>query len=312
MVGLSSEQLPGYRALAAGGGLGERAAAARKLLAPCVLCPRECGVDRLGGETGFCRGGVRAKLSSAGPHFGEEEPLVGRGGSGTIFLAHCNLRCLFCQNYDISHLGYGREVSAPELAKAMLELQAIGCHNINFVTPTHYMPQLLEALEYAVEEGLTLPIVWNCGGYESPAALELLDGVVDIYLPDMKYSEAEVSAELAQAPDYPERMFAAVAEMYRQVGDLEEDEQGIARRGLLVRHLVLPEGLAGTAKIAEFLAQLSPRTYVNIMGQYHPCYQAHQHAALGRPVTAAEYREAVRLAREAGLERLDERAPFWL
>jgi len=255
-----------------------------------------------------CRAGADAVVASYGPHFGEEPPLVGTGGSGTIFLANCNLRCIFCQNYDISHGGQGVSVTPKELAGMMLALQRIGCHNINFVTPTHYMPQILDGIRIAVENGLSVPIVWNCGGYESLEALRLLDGVVDIYMPDVKYDDAEVAARLsgvrAEGPaSYPAAVRAAVREMHRQVGDLVLDERGIAVRGLLVRHLVLPNGLAGTAGVVQFLAELSRDTYVNIMDQYRPCFRAGEVPDIARRIHPEEYREAVELARQAGLHR---------
>lgn len=245
-------------------------------------------------------------VSSFGPHFGEESPLVGSCGSGTIFFTNCNLRCLFCQNYDISHLGRGEEVSGGQLAAIMLNLQRSGCHNVNLVSPTHFVPQILEALCMAAEEGLRLPLVYNTGGYESSETLALLDGVVDIYMPDAKYWGPEVARLLSEAPDYPEVMRQALKEMHRQVGDLAIDGLGIARRGLLVRHLVLPEGLAGTREVMNFIAkEISPNTYVNVMAQYRPCYRAQEIPELRRPISPEEYRQAVEGALGAGLHRLD-------
>lgn len=296
---------PAYLALVESGELAERVEALRELMAPCRLCPRRCHVNRTAGETGFCRAGPEPMISSYGPHFGEEAPLVGVGGSGTIFLTHCNLGCVFCQNYDISREGLGHTVSIAEVAQIMLELQERGCHNVNLVTPTHYVPVLVEALGLAAQNGLRLPVVYNCGGYESLEALQLLDGIIDIYMPDAKYADPAVSAELSGAADYPQRVRVALAEMYRQVGPLQLDERGIAVRGLLVRHLVLPEGLAGTARVMQFLARLDREMYVNVMAQYHPCYRAHEHARIARRITAEEYEAAVRAAREAGLHRLD-------
>ncbi|MGQ9523470.1 MAG: radical SAM protein [Armatimonadota bacterium] len=233
---------------------------------------------------------------------------MGTHGSGTIFLANCNLRCIFCQNYDISHGGRGVSVTPKELAGMMLALQRIGCHNINFVTPTHYMPQILAAIDVAVQNGLSVPIVWNCGGYESLEALRLLDGVVDIYMPDVKYDSGDVAARLSGVPSsgpasYPEAVRAAVREMHRQVGDLVLDQRGIAVRGLLVRHLVLPNGLAGTAGVMRFLAELSRNTYVNVMDQYRPCFRAGDVPEIARRLTPDEYQEAMELARQAGLHR---------
>ncbi len=247
-------------------------------------------------------------VSSFNPHFGEEAPLVGWGGSGTIFLTSCNLRCVFCQNYEISHRMEGEEVEAKDLAAMMVRLQAMGCHNINFVTPTHQVPQILEALALAVPGGLRVPLVYNCGGYEAVPTLRLLDGIVDIYMPDFKFADPGPAATYADAPDYPEVAKAAMREMHRQVGDLVLDQRGVARRGLLVRHLVMPGGLAGTRAVMRFLAQeISRNTYVNIMAQYRPCGLAHQYPAIHRGITAAEYREAVAAAMAEGIHRLDKR-----
>lgn len=298
---------PCYLGLLSSGELAARAGALRELLRPCRLCPRECGVDRLAGEPGFCRSGSAATVASFGAHFGEEAPLVGCRGSGTIFLSGCNLGCVFCQNYHISHRAAGTQLSPERLAMLTLELQARGCHNPNFVTPTHFAPQIVEGIALAAEKGLRLPIVWNCGGYESLEAIRLLDGIVDIYMPDAKYAESEASGRLSAAPDYPQRMMAALGEMHRQVGDLELDANRIARRGLLVRHLVLPGGLAGTDRVMQFLAGLSRDTYVNLMAQYRPCFRAREHAEIARPITGAEYAAAVQAAFNAGLYRLDER-----
>lgn len=232
--------------------------------------------------------------------------MVGRSGSGTIFFTYCNLKCIFCQNYTISQLGEGNEVGRGELAEMMLSLQARGCHNINLVSPTHVVPFILEALELAAGKGLQIPIVYNTGGYDSVVTLRLLDGVVDIYMPDMKYSDARVAEQLSGIKNYPKVNRAAVREMHRQVGDLQIDEEGVARRGLLVRHLVLPEHLAGTAEIISFLArEISPHTYLNIMAQYHPSYRAQTVPALSRAVNRDEFREAIELARQQGLYRLD-------
>lgn len=284
--------------------LTERVAEAMARLEKCDLCPRECGVDRLTGERGYCGGGAVAEISSAGPHYGEEPPLVGRGGSGTIFLTHCGLRCVFCQNDDISHDGRGREVDAEELARVMVELQRHGSHNINLVTPTHYLPQILDALDLAAGLGLELPLVWNCGGYEKVGALSLLDGIVDIYMPDVKFSGAGPAGRYCDAPDYWERARSTLREMHRQVGDLAVDSEGLARRGLLVRHLVLPGSQAGTEEVAAFLAQeISTETYVNVMDQYRPCCRAREFPEIARPVTPAEYEEALRSVRGQGLHR---------
>jgi putative pyruvate formate lyase activating enzyme len=290
--------------------LANRASALRELLRSCRLCPRSCGADRLAGEVGVCAVAAGPIVSSYGPHFGEEPPLVGRSGSGTIFLTHCNLKCIFCQNYDISHLGQGRPVSPEAVAQMMLSLQQKGCHNINWVTPTHQVPMLVHALQIALREGLHLPIVYNCGGYESLEVLRLLDGIVDIYMPDAKYGDNAVGRQLSGVPDYWDRCREALAEMHRQVGDLQVDPDGIAARGLLVRHLVLPEAMAGTGTIMAFLASLSPDTYVNVMAQYRPQYRAHEVPAIARPLTAAEFRRAVQTTLDAGLSRLDQRRPL--
>jgi putative pyruvate formate lyase activating enzyme len=287
--------------------LAERAAALQELMRACRLCPRACGVDRLGGELGACRTGERPVVSSYGPHFGEERPLVGRRGSGTIFLTHCNLRCIFCQNYDISQLGDGRVTTAERVAEMMLELQQQGCHNINWVSPTHQVCALVEATAIARRRGLHVPIVYNCGGYESVETLELLDGIVDIYMPDAKYGDNEVGRLLSGVPDYWDRCREALAEMHRQAGDLRADSQGIATRGLLVRHLVLPEEMAKTTVVMEYLASLSRDSYVNVMAQYRPAHRAREVAAISRAVTRDEFRSAVQAALDAGLHRLDER-----
>jgi putative pyruvate formate lyase activating enzyme len=289
----------------------ERIEKALALLQSCTLCPRFCRVSRLEGEKGTCRAGRLPEVSSYSPHFGEERPLVGLHGSGTIFLTHCNLRCRFCQNYSISHLGEGHEVSSERLARMMLELQRLGCHNINFVTPTHYVPQILEALPAAIQKGLHVPLVYNSSGYDSVTTLKLLDGVFDIYMPDIKFAGSAPAEEYCRAADYPEVARQAIKEMHRQVGDLVLDERGIARRGLLVRHLVLPDGLAGTSEVIRFLAdEVSPDTYLNIMDQYYPCGDISPRSPLGRRINAAEYEDALGAARQAGLTRLDKRERF--
>jgi putative pyruvate formate lyase activating enzyme len=297
--------IPAYLKLPSGV-LAEKVRAAEAILKNCTLCPRECRVDRTAGKRGFCRTGDKPFVSSWGPHFGEERPLVGMHGSGTIFFGYCNLGCLFCQNYTISHLGEGSDMSFEKLAEVMLELQGRGCHNINLVTPTHQMPMILRSLLIASEKGLTIPIVYNCGGYESLEAVKLLDGVVDIYMPDFKYADPEMSFKYSRAKDYPSVAKAVIKEMHRQVGDLVLDENGIALRGLLIRHLVLPEGIAGTREVVRFIAgEISKNTYVNIMDQYRPCYKAFDHPPLDRRITGKEFAEAVKLALEAGLTRLD-------
>jgi putative pyruvate formate lyase activating enzyme len=250
--------------------------------------------------------GADPVVSSAGPHYGEEAPLVGFGGSGTIFLANCNLACVFCQNYDISHQGAGSPASPATVAHTMLALQGRGCHNINFVTPTHVVPQLLEAIALAAEQGLGVPLVYNCGGYESIDTLRLLDGVIDIFMPDLKYTDAEVGQRLSGIPDYPQVAMAALKEMHHQVGDLVCEERGIAQRGMIIRHLVLPNDLAGTRDAARFIArELSPDAYVNIMAQYRPCFRARDYPEIARPLHRAEFADAMRMAREEGLRRFD-------
>ncbi len=280
------------------------------ILDDCRLCPRCCKVNRAKGELGKCKTGRKAVVSSFGPHFGEEAPLVGGGGSGTIFFTYCNLRCCFCQNYSISQLGEGHEVSAKEVAGMMLSLERGGCHNINFVSPTHVVPQILEALEIAVEAGLSVPLVYNSGGYDSVETLKLLDGIFDIYMPDMKYSDQQNARRLSGVEHYPEVNRAALKEMYRQVGDLQLDAAGVAIKGLLVRHLVLPNGLAGTAEACRFLSQeISTNTYLNLMAQYRPCFKASDVPELARPIAREEFTEAVKIARSFGLHRLDRIEP---
>jgi putative pyruvate formate lyase activating enzyme len=299
-----------YLELYHNGKLAERVEAARALLKNCQVCPRHCGINRLADETGKCHTGKLAVVSSYGPHFGEEAPLVGKYGSGTIFFTNCNLKCLFCQNYSISQLGDGTEVTKEELARMMLALQARGCHNINFVSPTHVVPQILEGLEIAINLGLRLPLVYNSGGYDSAETLDILDGIVDIYMPDMKYSDEKIAEELSGIKNYPTINQAALTEMHRQVGDLQIDEDGIAVRGLLIRHLVLPHGLAGTKEIMKFIAEdISLNSYVNVMAQYHPCYKAFQIPQLAGPLSKQEFLEAIELAKRAGLNHMDRSYP---
>jgi len=301
-MSISGTRPPSYLSLHRTGRLSRRIEKARSILRKCTLCPWRCGVDRLAGERGFCRIGATARVASYAPHFGEESPLVGRRGSGTIFLAGCNLRCLFCQNFDISQMDEGQDVGAEELSGMMISLQRQGCHNINFVTPTHVVPPILEALSLAVDRGLVIPLVYNCGGYESVATLALLEGVFDIYLPDMKYADERVAQELSGPKDYVAAARRALREMYRQVGDLETDEEGIALRGLMVRHLVLPGNLSGTREVLGFIArELSTETYVNLMDQYRPCFKAQGHPSLGKRVGREEMTAAYAAARELGL-----------
>ncbi len=299
---------PAYRRMLRTGELAARAEQAQAALRDCTLCAWECHVDRTQ-RVGVCRTGTEAIVSSAFPHMGEEDPLRGWNGSGTIFFAHCNLRCQFCQNFDISQEGKGQPVSVEHLAALMLRLQEMGCHNINFVSPSHVIAPIIAAVSIAAQAGLSIPLVYNTGGYDSLDGLALLDGIIDIYMPDMKYADPALARRYSRVRDYPARNQAAVREMHRQVGDLQIDEQGLATRGLLVRHLVLPEGIAGTAEIVRFLAEeISPHTYINVMGQYHPEWHVRERqiAPLNRPVTRAEVEEAEALARQAGL-RLDRR-----
>lgn len=291
----------GYVELHERGELERRAALLKEMLEPCSLCPRECGALRRSGRRGECGAGENIEISSFGPHFGEEAPLVGSGGSGTVFFAFCSLRCVFCQNHEISRGRHKYTVTAAELAGIMLELQRRGCANINLVTPTHYTPQIVEALLIAAEGGLRLPLVYNCGGYERVEILRLLRGIVDIYMPDIKYAEEQIARKYSEVRDYPQKVRQAVKEMHDQVGDLQLDEKGVALKGLLIRHLVLPEGLAGTAGLMEFVArELSPRSWINIMDQYHPACLAHRHPEINRRITRREYLEALAAAGKAG------------
>lgn len=298
---------PAYLRLLRNGELARRVAEALSRLAACDGCARACRVNRRRGELGACHTGERARVSSYGSHHGEEKPLRGWRGSGTIFFARCNLRCRYCQNYDISQTDVGEEVEPEELASMMLRLQAAGCHNINLVSPSHVAAQILAAVLVAAQAGLRLPLVYNTGGYDSLSTLELLDGVVDIYMPDMKYADAGIAERYSQVPNYPEVNRAAVREMHRQVGDLHIDVNGLATRGLLVRHLVLPGDLAGTAQVVRFLAdEISRATYLNVMDQYRPAYCAEGCPELNRRISREEFQAAVRLAQEAGLSRLDD------
>lgn len=271
----------------------ERIERALSLLESCEVCPHRCGVNRLKGELGFCKTGKNAIVDSYFPHRGEEKPIRGYRGSGTVFFSYCNMRCVYCQNYQISQLGEGREVSPEELAEIFLELQAMGCHNLNLVTPSHVVPQILSALYLAVKKGFRLPIVYNTSSFDSLESLKLLEGIVDIYLADLKYADREIARRYSKVKNYPEVAMAAIREMHRQVGDLTLDERGIAIRGLLIRHLVLPNGLAGTEKVAEFLGSLSKNMAVNVMDQYYPSYMAWKYPELSRRITQREYHQAL-------------------
>jgi putative pyruvate formate lyase activating enzyme len=299
-----------YLQLAESGELAKRVRQGLDLLSHCTLCPRHCQVDRMAGGRGFCGTGRYAEIASFGPHFGEESPLVGDNGSGTIFFCGCSLLCVFCQNYDISHPDDEgcSPVDAKTLAKLMCDLQRRGCHNINLVTPSHVVPQFLQALLYAVDGGLRVPIVYNSGGYDSKKTLRLLDGVVDIYMPDFKFWDRETSAAYMKAPDYPEVARAALTEMHNQVGDLVVDESGLARRGLLVRHLLMPSSREESRNIFQFLAQqISTKCYINIMDQYRPCGRAGEFDELSGSISGVHYEEMVQAARSYGLTRIDTR-----
>jgi putative pyruvate formate lyase activating enzyme len=286
--------------------LKERSRLLAELASPCLLCPRGCGSLRREGQVGYCRTGFEPKVSSVHPHYGEEAPLVGRKGSGTIFLTNCNLGCIFCQNEDISHFGRGQTVTVRDLADAMLNLQELGCHNINFVTPTHQIHAIVEGIVLARGKGLTIPLVYNTGSYDSVQTLRLVDGIFDIYMPDLKFTSGSIAAELADAPDYPSVSRLAIREMHRQVGNLVIDGTGVAVRGLLVRHLVLPHALAGTEEAFRFIAEeLSTETYLNVMAQYHPCHEAVGQPGIGAPLDRSDYLNALDIARKWGLNRLD-------
>ena len=300
---------PSYLKLAESGELAARAADAWRHLQDCDLCARYCRINRLQTIKGaVCRTGERAVVHSHGPHHGEEDPLRGWNGSGTIFFSWCNLRCVYCQNWDISQKGVGREIEPEGLARMMLDLQAMGCHNINFVTPSHVVAQIIAAVEIAVNGGLELPLVYNTSGYDSLEALRLLDGIIDIYMPDMKYGDSRKAHQFSHVRNYVEVNRSAIKEMHRQVGDLILDKNGIALRGLLVRHLVLPDNISGTDMVLAFLAEeISSETYLNLMDQYRPCYRADENAPLDRPIMSREFSRAIAWAEKLGLHRLDNR-----
>lgn len=298
-------RLPGYAGIQASGELARRIDRAYDTLRHCTLCPRACGIDRLSGEKGYCLAGAEPAVASWTAHVWEEPPISGTQGSGTIFFSHCTARCQFCQNYPISQLGVGRPVSIQRLAEMMLELQARGCHNINLVTPTHFVPQILAALSLAIAGGLRLPLVYNSSGFETVETLRLLEGVVDIYLPDAKYSDDGVANRLSGFQGYVAANRAALREMYRQVGqDLVLDQNGLALRGLIIRHMVLPEGLSGTQEVLAWIArELSPFIHISLMGQYFPAHKAVGDPVLGRKVSAEEYLQALEAFDLVGLER---------
>ncbi|MBM3135476.1 MAG: radical SAM protein [Chloroflexi bacterium] len=306
---------PAYLKLYKTGELKKRAEKLWSIMENCQLCPRRCGVNRLKGMSGFCRApGATLVVASFHPHFGEERPLVGNGGSGTIFFTHCNLRCVFCQNWEISQLGVGSETDVAELARMMLRLQEIGCHNLNIVTPTHYSALLLKALDIAAGMGVRLPIVYNTSGWERLEILALLDGIVDIYLPDFKYWDSSMSAKYSSgAESYPQVTKAAILEMNRQVGVAKPAQDGIMQRGLMIRHLVMPNNVAGSEKVMEWIAENLPKnTYVNIMAQYNPLYKAYDYPEISRRITREEYERVVKRAQEVGLTNLDIQGYWWL
>jgi len=298
---------PAYLEFEEEGGLSRRVKELYSIFESCELCPRQCHVNRLKGKKGFCQGTSQVMVSTAHPHFGEEQPLVGKKGSGTIFFSNCNLRCVFCQNYTISQLGEGRFISDRELAEVMLALQKRGCHNINLVTPTHYVPNIISAVQIAAQKGLRLPLVYNTSGYEMLKTLKLLDGVIDIYLPDIKYMESKHAGKYSSnAFDYPEYATRAILEMHRQVGVLKTDEKGIALRGLILRHLIMPNNVSSTDKFVQWVAENLPHdTYVNLMGQYRPEFKAFDYPEISRRITTEEYRRSLAWVKQYGLTRID-------
>jgi putative pyruvate formate lyase activating enzyme len=299
---------PSYLKLKESGEFRRRVEISSSRLSNCNICPHNCSVNRLDDELGICRTGKNAVISSFGPHLGEENPIRGRYGSGTIFFSRCNLSCQFCQNYDISQRTSGEAIDPKDLAIIMLQLQERGCHNINLVSPSHVIPQILAAVYIAANAGLAVPLVYNSGGYDSIDTLKMLDGIVDIYMPDMKYADKDIAERFSKIIDYPDINQAAIKEMHKQVGDLDCDHQNIAYRGLLVRHLILPNNLAGTRKILEFLVrEVSQDTYINLMDQYRPAFRASQYPELNRRITQEEYNDSIEIANELGLHRLDER-----
>lgn len=295
-MGFEAHGYPSYLKLYESGELEKRTAEALESLSSCEVCPHRCRVNRIEGELGFCKVGRFAVVSSFFPHRGEEFPIRGFRGSGTIFFSYCNMRCVYCQNYELSHFGEGREVLPEELAEMMLKLQETGCHNINLVSPSHVVPQILEALLLAVKEGLRIPLVYNTSSYDSLKTLRLLEGIVDIYLADLKYLNTEYGKRFSKVKDYPQRAREALREMYRQVGNLKTDPHGIAVRGLLVRHLVLPGDVSTTGEVMEFLKSIDPHLSVNVMAQYFPYYRAKDYPELARRITPEEFREALRQA----------------
>jgi putative pyruvate formate lyase activating enzyme len=295
---------PAYLKLWFSGELKKKTQSAWDLLSSCSLCPRNCRVDRLKGERGFCGQGLKAKVAGAMPHFGEEPPLSGSWGAGTIFFSGCALRCLYCQNFQISQEGIGEELVPEDLAGIFLDLQNQGCHNLDLVSPTPHLPFIFSALETAISQGFRLPIVYNTHGYLSEAVLDLLEGIVDIFLPDMKYGEDKTAARLSQVEDYPYTNQAAVKQMFRQVGPLKIDEQGIGCRGLLVRHLILPGNILNSLEVVKALSSISVQIPISLMSQYHPCFKSHEVPEINRPLHRREYEEVVTLAEQLGFEEI--------
>jgi len=305
---------PAYIKLHESGELKKRGDELWKMMNKCCLCPRNCGARRLDGEEGVCRSSSRLEISSFHPHFGEEKPLVGTGGSGAVYFTNCGLRCVFCINWPINHRGIGESQSITNLAKIMLSLQRMGCHNINLVTPTHYSPHIVLAIDQAAARGLRLPLVYNTSGWERPEILKVLDGIVDIYLPDFKYSDSKMAGKYSAGADtYPEITQKALLEMHRQVGVARPAADGLVYRGLIIRHLVMPNNVSGPKGVFEWIALNLPKdTYVNIMSQYRPMYQASGYPAIARKITRKEYRDAVTCAKNAGLDNLDIQSRDWL
>lgn len=291
---------PSYLKLYQSGELEQRIRKIEDIIKKCTLCPRQCKVNRMQGETGYCKSAAKPVISASQAHFGEERPLVGKHGSGTIFFTHCNLKCIFCQNYDISQLGTGYEISFAKLSSLMINLQTMGCHNINFVTPTHMIYAIVKALPEAIEKGLNVPLVYNSGGYDAVETIQLMEGIFDIYMPDFKYADDKIAKLLSGAEDYYEVAGAAITEMYQQVGGLKLDDSLLAYKGLLVRHLVLPGNIARTDLVISYIASLSKNIYFNLMRQYYPCYDFEKYPGLNRRITRDEYAKAAELARDAG------------
>lgn len=299
------DNTPGYIKLSETGELNNRTKILNERLKCCVICPHHCRVDRPNNERGFCRAGAEMVIDGYGPHFGEEDVLVGTNGSGTIFFSYCTLQCVFCQNCEISHHGEGQEVTPSELAKIMLHLQKKGCHNINLVSPSHFVPQIVESISIAANRGLTLPIVYNTGGYDEIDTLKLLDGIIDIYMPDIKFGNNERAKKYTKSAEYFNIVKAAVIEMHRQVGDLKTDTSGIAYNGLLIRHLVMPENLSDTDKVLRFISEdISNDSVVNIMSQYYPAHKSYTFPELSRRITGKEYSEAIKFAENLGLDNI--------